>query len=324
MAHLEHPTINDYQIEHATALINPVSSTSRQGLRRLRKLEKKAPFDIEALSTSKNRNITQAIIGESLENSDLVIPVSGDGGSNLVVHTIATNDKLSKKARQTPVWYFGGGNANDGQKSQHTKYNQLNPENVIKDGRIVEAYPLRFDITTNGEKTTRIAALYGALGAIAVAASDLDNPKHRNRLLNRYKPGRCISELYVTAKAIKRAEMNEVEKDGETKRFFSIIFANSHIMGKYMRFPTKLTKREIFVTEIADNKLSHVAYSALRGFRGTSEGNMLDEDSAYNLHTTHDLYAQFDGEAIIIPPDSDISISIHPTPLYIVVTNPDL
>lgn len=313
-------------IKNATALINPVSTTSRRGVRRLKRLIEQAPFTIEAIPTSKNRNITKAIIGASLENSDLLLIVAGDGTMKTVVDTIVANN-LSDQAKQTPLWCLGGGNAEDGHKAKHTPLHRRHPEKVLQDGRIMETYPIRCDInTTDGEHIIHSAAFYATLGATALASSDLflNNDKHRNSWLGYTKLGRLISEPIVVANALLSAPVNNVIEDGKNRHFYEEIFANSHIMAKYMHFPTNLTQKELFHAEITDKKLFSVTRSVVKGIRGNLQGTTFTGCDQMNFRTTDPLWSQFDGEATSIPTGSDVSIKIHDKPLYVVVSNPDL
>jgi len=314
------------EVKHATALINPVSTTNRKGVRRLKRLIENAPFRIEAIPTSINPNITKAIITAALENSDLLIIIAGDGTFNNVLDTIVRNN-LSKQAKATPLLSLGGGNAEDGYKAKHTPLHRRHPERVLQDGRIVETYPIRCDIThSNGEKNVRSAAFYATLGASALASSVeyLNSSRHRQSWTGQTRLGRLFSEPIVVARAFNSAGVNTVLDDGQPKSFYEEIFANSHIMAKYMHFPTSLTKQELFHAEIKDKTLLAIGRNVLDGLRGTLDGEFMSPAERINFQTIDNLWTQFDGEASIIPANSAVSIGIHDQPIRVVVTNPDL
>jgi len=313
-------------IEHATAIINPVSTTSKQGVKRLQKLITSAPFTIEAIPTSINPNITKAIIAASLEESDLLLIVAGDGTFNSVVDTIVANN-LSEQAKRTPIWSLGGGNAEDGYKAKHTSLHRRHPEQVLKDGRIVETYPTRFDITNaQGEKKVHAAAFYATLGATALASSGhfLNSPKHRNSWTGKSQISRSISEPLLVAKALLSAPVNTVMENGEPRNFYDEIFANSHIMAKYLRFSTRLTNRELYHAVIPDRQPLKIVRSFIQGVKGTLPGNQMSETDIINFQTVHPLWSQYDGDAFLIPANNEVSIQIHDSPIRVVVTNPDL
>ena len=313
-------------VEHAPAIINPVSTTSKQGVRRLQKLITSAPFTIEAIPTSINPNITKAIIAASLEESDLLLIVAGDGTFKHIVDTVVANN-LSEQAKRTPIMSLGGGNAEDGYKAGHTPLHRRHPEKVLEDGRIVETYPIRFDIANNqGEKTVHAAAFYATLGASALASSDnfLNSPKHRNSWMRQTLIGRSISEPLVAAKALLSAQINTVMENGNPRNFYEEIYANSHIMAKYLHFGTRLTSREIYHALIPEKQPLTIVRSFIQGLKSTLPGDMITPTDNINFQTIHPLWSQCDGEAFLIPANNDVSIQLHDYPIRVVVTNPSL
>lgn len=313
-------------VERATAIVNPISSTSKRGRRRLERLVKASPFEITTISTSRFPDKTNAIIRSALETSDLLLVVAGDGTFNRVVNIITANG-LSDEAKRVPVWSIGGGNAEDGAKAKHTKIHRRNPERVLSDGRLVETHPIRFDVLEPGEteEKTYAAAFYATMGMTALAASEeyMNRPQHR-RHLGKTVIGRMISEPPLALRALAKAEENTVLQDGQERQFYEEIFANSHIMAKYFRFQTGLTKPELFHTVIPEKKITSIVPAVIRGSRGTLPGDYLGMGESMAFETRHDLYAQFDGETTIIPSDSHVKVSIHEEPIRVVVSNPDL
>lgn len=313
-------------VKDAAALVNPASSTSSLGQRRLKELEKAAPFNIEAYPTSKQPEVTDALIGLLLENFDLLIMVSGDGTFNQVVRKIVANG-LSEEAKRTPILAIGGGNANDGVHAKHTKKHLRYPEKILEDGRIVPTYPIRFDLNLpDGGHETHSAAFYATLGATGLAASEryLNNPNYRNSLLGKTRLGRAVSEPLLALSALRKARVGLIESNGEEKGIFNLVVANSGLMAKHLRFPTRLTEPELYADRITDKRLSSLASAAIGYWQGNRPGQIIVPGVPLEFTLKSDMYAQFDGEPIPIPADSKAKISIHDKPIMVVVTNPDL
>ncbi|MGH7234031.1 MAG: diacylglycerol kinase family protein [Candidatus Saccharimonadales bacterium] len=312
-------------IKHATALVNPVSSSNKRGQRRLRRLEEASPFKISTVYTSENEEATKETIRESLEGSDLLLVISGDGTFNTVVRTIISNS-LSEGAKLTPIWSLGGGNAEDGTKASHTKLSRALPDNALSKGRIVHTNPIRFDVThPDGEKLTYPAAFYATLGASALLASKdyLSSERYRNSLLAKYSLTRSLSELPISLYGLMSASQSSIATDNLSEDFFDAGYINSHIMAKHLRFPTNLTKPEIF-HYVIPNRQKLARYIAHGLIDGKPDGEYLRPGDFHNFSTERLTIAQFDGEAETIPAGSQVSVSIHDQPLRVVVTRPGL
>ena len=311
------------QIAQATALINPVSSNSERGRRRLERLKSSSAFAINTVYTSSDPTETKEIIRSSLEQSDLLLVVAGDGTFNSVVRTILNNN-LSGEAKQTPIWSLGGGNAEDGTKATHTRFTRRHPEKALNSGRIVSTYPICFEVTKPDRSSELYAAaFYATLGLSALLASGeyLNQEQHRTSLLGRVALTRSISELTLSLRGLGAADLNAVMTEEGPKVFFDEGFINSHLMAKYLHFPTNLTKPEVFhyLVERRRNLLSYIPTSIFDGF---PDGDYLGRDDNLTFSTTHNLYAQFDGEAETIPAQSQVNVFIHDQPLRLVVSNP--
>ena len=313
--------------EKATAIVNPVSSNSAKGRRRLDRIAMKAPFEIEIVETSKFTDKNNGLIRYALENSDVVMVVAGDGTFNQVVNTILSND-VSDKAQNVPLWSIGGGNADDGSKASHTKLYFRHPERILdKDKiRVIDAYPIMSKVINpfTNETEQYAAAFYASFGMSASAASEqyINNPKYR-RLFGKFALGRVLSEPVLIARAAWDTSDNTVYREGdETQTFYEQIFANSSIMAKAFHFPTALAKQEIFHATI-DHK-HNLLSAVVQARRGRLDGEYMYEEDVYSFTTAHDLMAQFDGEAIKIPPNRSVSIWQHDQPIKLVVTRPDL
>ena len=313
-------------IKNATAIINPVSSTSNKGQRRLKKLIAASPFPITSTKTSHFPEKTDAIIRKALEESDLVMFVGGDGTFNRGVHILASNH-LSEKARQVPIWSIGGGNADDGYIAGHTEIYRRHPERVLHGGRIVDVHPIRFDVLEPGDDIEKSywAAFYATMGMTALAASEeyLNNRRYR-RHLGRFALGRLIGEPMIVTRALVKAGVNNVVQDGVERYFYEEIFANSDRMAKHFHFPTDLTSESVFHMMIEDKTIGSILPPVWQGKRGRLAGDYLKPGEAMSFDSRQDVYAQFDGESIIIPSGSGVSVSINEEPIKVVVTNPKL
>jgi diacylglycerol kinase family enzyme len=313
-------------VKEAAALVNPVSSTSSLGQRRLRELQKAAPFEIEVHNTSKKPEVNDVLIGTLLEHYDLLVVVSGDGGANQVVRKIVANG-LSKEAKHTPILAIGGGNANDGVRAKHTKKHLRYPEKIIEDGRIVPTYPIRCDVDLpDGGLEMHSAAFYATLGATGLAASEhyLNNPDYRNSLLGKTRLGRAVSEPLLALSALRKARVGIIEENGDEHSIYNLLIANSRLMAKHLRFPTQLTERMLFKDMIPDKHFSGLAAAAIGYWQGNRPGQIIVPGVPLEFKLKSDMYAQFDGEPVPIPADSQVRFSIHDEPIMVVVTNPDL
>ncbi len=313
------------KVRHATALINPVSSSKRRGQKRLQRLIEVSPFEISPVTTSKDDATTKELIRASLENSDLLLIISGDGTFNTVVRTIISNN-LSEKAKTTPIWSLGGGNAEDGTKATHSKLSLRHPEMALNNGRIVETRPIRFDITLpNDEHEMYPAAFYATLGASALVASNefLNRETYRRSLLAKFTLSRSLSELPIGIYGLLSSPRSLIRSENGTQELYDFGYVNTRIMAKYLRFPTDLTKAELFRYQVPTQHdlLRHISKSVICGQPG---GEYISQDQEDSFVVEQDILAQFDGEARKIPAQSQIRVSIHDQPLHLVVTKPNL
>ncbi len=313
------------RVRYATALINPVSSSKRRGQKRLQRLIDVSPFEINTVMTAKDDHVTKEIIRNSLESSDLLLVISGDGTFNSVVRTIISNN-LTEKAKKTPVWSLGGGNAEDGTRATHTKLSLRHPEMALSNSRIVETRPIRFDITLPNQKQEMYpAAFYATLGASALVASNefLNRDTYRSSLLAKYALSRSLSELPLGIYGLLSSQQSLIRTENGTQEFFDFGYINSRIMAKYLRFPTNLTQPELFRYQIPKrHDLFH--YISKSMIMGQPSGEFLNLGQEDSFVIEQDILAQFDGEAKIIPAQSQISVSIHEQPMHLVVTKPNL
>lgn len=322
-------TIDPSRIESATAIINPVSSNVKKGLKRLRHLDRATPFEITKQETSRFDKITSGIIRGALEGSDLIILIGGDGVFNKVVRTITSNG-LSEEAKRVPILSLGGGGADDGVKANHSKLYRRNPARILEDGRIVETHPIRFEVRDIGaeddEPLVYSAAFYASLGMTGLTSSEryLNNPRHR-KFMGRWAVGRTVSEPVLAARSYYASRINTVYQSGEERQFFDEVFANSSIMAKYLHFPTHLTEPELFHTIIPSKNLFKFVGTALTSMNQSMlDGDYLPLGDKYEFVTMHDIPAQFDGEGEIIPSNSHVTVSQYEQPFNVVVSNPDL
>lgn len=314
-------------LEHATAIYNPVSTRNKSGRKLLKEFCKNASFPVNVISSSSDKEANIGIIKRSLEHEadgGALIIVSGDGFFNTVVNTI-TNNGLSDEAKHTPLWAFGGGNANDGLRASHDKKHRKEPNFILKDGRIIETHPIRFDIQRPQDKKpeTRTAAFYASLGISALASSVqyLNNPNHRERL-GRYAFTRSISEPLIVMQALLAAKDIHASTQGKEFSFIEMGFINSGIMAKYLRYPVSLTENQMLHVTIKD-KIS-IASNLVKLIREKEFGQYIGLDQSVSLETSQDAYAQFDGEAQLIPSGSSIKVGLHDQTIRIVASNQNL
>jgi len=314
------------QVENAIALVNPNCTNYSQGLKRLHRLQEHANFSIDVNYTSANPTINRAIIEISLESCDLLLAVTGDGTLNHIVNTQLSAD-LSPGAKQTPIWSLGGGDANDGHKAKHDSLYRRRPELALKDGRIVEIYPIKCAIETNeGEHYQHYAAFYQSLGATALASNQdyLNNPKHRNSFFGRNLLGQLLSEPVIAAKALYKAQTPLIQTEDSISPIYDLVIANSSRMAKRCRYPTTITRRELFKTTATDKNAFTIFREGVRLVKGMSDGVFLNPEDSIDFIALDPLWSQYDGEAKLILPGSKVSIGISPQPVHMVVTNPDL
>ncbi|HSW37076.1 MAG TPA: diacylglycerol kinase family protein [Candidatus Saccharimonadales bacterium] len=320
----------DFQgVKQATAIINPYSSTALQAQRRLRRFTEAAKpyFEVCHRYTQRDPKYNSNLIRGEAEESDLLVVVAGDGTVNLVVNEL-TDEELPSEVRFTPVASLGGGNADDGHKAKHPKGHRRNPEWILEDGLFVPTYPIRCEITKSDDtRQQRSAAFYASFGVTGLMASPLylNRPEHRGSLVfGRNKVGRAISEPILATRALLRAREHVVIHNGVEETIFGDIFAKSHIMAKYGRLATHLTKREINRVTVRYKRLLQIAPAIGKLVRGKMPGEYLRGQDTHDFETTDELWAEFDGEAMLLEPGTKVSVGIHREPIYVVTTNPEL
>ena len=314
------------QVENAIALINPNCTNYAQGLRRLERLQKHARFSIDFNYTHANPLLNQAVIEASLESCDLLLAVTGDGTLNHIVNSLLSGS-LSSEANRTPIWSLGGGDASDGHKANYDRLYRRRPDLALEDGKIAEIYPIYCAIeAVKGERYKRYAAFYLSLGATALASNQqyLNNQKHRQSFFGRNPIGQLLSEPMIAAKALYGAQTPLIMANNSIIPIYNMVFANSSRMAKRCRYPTTITRRELFQTTITEKNMLTIYREAIKSIKGMSDGVFLALEDSFNFIALDPIWAQFDGEAELILPGSKVSVGLNPEPVRMVVANPDL
>lgn len=226
----------------------------------------------------------------------LIVSVSGDGGYNEVINGVMSARKLFPTQKPV-VAVMAAGNANDHKRVMRGDTPLIR---LIKHGK-----PKTMDlisITAKAEdfELERYAHSYIGFGITPEVGHEL----------NRHGKNRW-NELWLTLKTLKDFTPFAITRDGTTKHYDNLVFANINEMAKYVTLDDSSTvhdgKFEVIATRHRGklNMIRRLIGAAISGF------HRAPSYSTYSFSTVAAGPIQLDGEIEQLPGECAITIKSH-------------
>ena len=311
--------------ENIDLFVNPESTNSQRTLKLV-----KSGFDswdsgprIEYHETIPNIDDFKQKLVEVCEAKDgqtITGIIAGDGSINNLVK-IKQDIDLPKVAQKSPLWTPGGGNAVNFFKAVTSKFHSQHPEEVIKHGVIDEFYPLLIKTTSwEGEKDEKLAASVFSVGAMAVAASFLNDQKFRTNKLRNYRYGELITDPIRILKSLKStSEFEFLNQDNQATQAYDLLFLNSPHIAKIIYAKNVKLTGPAYTLEIQKKKTIDVVKAISMLAIGRSKGRFMDDFYRFTV-LSDNVMAQVDGEAWEIASGTNIEVSYANNAIPVVTT----
>ena len=302
-------------------VINPQSSNIQRIEARAHELAKLFPdIEIETIETARDHVRFRRRLQKSLAaNAGRVLLGigGGDGTVNMVANALLIIEPKVNLSRTIllPLW---GGNANDFAHMLNGLSSRIKMKSVFERARVVAIYPLKIKTTKLPAKsTTRYAVCYASFGASAYTADQLDKPVEAKRIFGKSLASNILNEFRRAVRAMLDAPGFDVEQEGQEIKIFEQLFSNGWRMAKVGYLPVRLTDRQ-FYRAVRSDKPPTVAFYILRLLRGKKLGEVRQKPVRFT--TRERAWAQFDGEATVIPENTTVTVGHSRRSLYALST----
>lgn len=310
------------EYRHVILVINPQSTNIHRIKKRSQELDRLFPGQtITTIETTPRRaqlntRLKKMLVGQ--EGTTLLCIGGGDGTLNSVLNCLMG---MAEQIDLTtvlllPLW---GGNANDFAYMVNGVAPRTTLQWILARGQPVAIHP--FEITTTGHSRNRTvvyAACYASFGASAYAAEQLTNPRKDSHLLVKSTAGKLLAEAMYVIKALLDAPVFTAEQDGHRMQIFEHVFVNGSRMAKLDRLPVKLNEKA-FYKAVESEK--HPLALVLQFLRGKKIGRVTNKPVKFT--TKERAWAQFDGEAVVLPKNTTVTVGHAKTPFYALSTKLD-
>jgi diacylglycerol kinase (ATP) len=221
----------------------------------------------------------------------LIISVSGDGGYHEVINGALT---AQSEGAQPICAVFAAGNAND-----HSRTLQRQPlVQAIKQHSIHKIDLLKAFISSEGNTTIRYAHSYIGLGLTPVVAVELNKTT-----LN------AFNEVWLALKIFFRFRPFKIKHGSRVLWLDSILFTNISRMAKILKV-AKDARPDDGLFEVITFRHAHKFKLFQKLLKAATTGiNPKKHYEQYEFTTLKTMPAQFDGEVLVIPKSSTVSIT---------------
>jgi len=309
-------------INRAVVWYNPAATRAVQSKRRIKELETLFPGNVHILYTSpegREANLeTLHKAAHLLGPHTLLAIAAGDGTVNLAVEALATTHQelgLPKLARRSPILPLWGGNANDLAYMLNGFSWRRRIKTVLSKADIVPIYPLTCAITTQSTTYHRMASSYISFGASAMTAYRMNDKQYR--LMNRGRP-KFFLELLFVIRSFAHAPSFTVSEAGHTHKIHELLFANGSRIAKVDGLPARLSERAYYREILEQHRLTSTLGEIVNLLRGGRAANF--QDAPVKLTIRDQVWAQFDGEPLLVEAGSTIEIRLADQPFYAVAS----
>lgn len=303
---------------------NPVSADAYKTAERLRELRRlRSKGKVFILDTLPGGNKANGHLlrqhADKLGERTLLCVAGGDGTVSMVIDALLHEPGFTAEQRRTPIAPLWCGNANDLAYILSGRPTSRPVHKLLKKGSIIAVRPMECRLVyANGRHATFTAACYASFGATAFATREMQSTLRSKSPIRRFGLSRFGQEFFAAMWALMRAPTFKVTENGQTRVIFERTHLNGSRFAKVIGLPLSLTDSKFHRATIEHKHLVAI-FMHIIGL--VSDRNLSKKTITRDVFTVHDpIWAQFDGEAVHIPADTEIRISIAQKPFYALST----
>jgi phosphatidylglycerophosphate synthase/diacylglycerol kinase family enzyme len=302
---------------------NPNSTEAHRTNVRLKELRSAQPqADIIILEThpggrDNNQHLLEHLQGK-LGPRTLLCVAAGDGTVNLMLNILMYGSHLSAEARKTPLLPLWCGNANDLAHMLNGHASRMTMKRLLRDSTVVSIHPISCTLTPAGKApVTHVAACYASFGASAYATEELERTVRKSPM-RRFGGTRFGQEVIAVFRALIEVPTFTISQGSQTKVIFERTYLNGSRFAKVIGSPLLLTDKAFHMAMIEHKHFVAVLLHVL-GLAEGREGARIT--MVYDQFTLKEkVWAQFDGEAIQVPSDTEVEMSVSDEAFYALST----
>ena len=324
---------------------NPASSASMGLVNKLAKSSEELSVPVNFFEVSIDPLETATIVHNKLDE-DLpawLLLVGGDGTPAGSWLPIQQDPDIPESLVNLPVGLLGGGGLGENLKKASMGKRRVSLSKILDRGRIVEIFPNELNIRTEDDKETKRHFLTVAgVGATAAAAAAINQEGNRQKFVRRRfgKLGRIVADGPVVAsEIIKAKDFNIYDEFDKQKSLRELIFLNASEVAHLIRSPHITLEDNPHNLEIGGSRnqvfwlgkialtlgklrLGGIAPSLSPSERLLSDYTFVNGDNP--LPYQIDGEDKIGGEALMLPPNSEVTVRQSKTPLKLLATRKPL
>lgn len=316
--------------DRMVTIYNPASKDAQRALGRFAAISE-AGVTVEHIHTVAGGSTANA--EQLYEHRDMLGPrtllaiIGGDGTAHTVTNALAIVGADDHYVQETKRLFVDGGTAGDTAKALNKPNKLARLDNLLRTGWLRDIYPLEIQVELPGEDTpaTVHALSYMSIGGFTgLAAEYINQPQHRNRLLNKYRVTKRLAQGLTGLSALKNADQVDMTIDtDQTRRILDVHCLSGPIMATLKHNSKELTTPGFHVVENTRPAFGHLLTRAIL----LGAGRLIDKKAAVRdtiQITAHDAsLLQADGETWRLPAWSTITVEPGPA-ISVVTTRPEL
>jgi hypothetical protein len=328
---------NGVEYERFVVVTNPKSRHADRMQRHIAHLkEKRFGTRLVSIETpSANIEETAYFLGEKVRPGDAIGVGAGDGTLRQTIEALLYERKkmhlgheildplLPYNIRQNvvlPLW--GGGNICDGARSVSSRALRKRPDKILQDGAKMRVRPLSVQLE-GATRSRHLAVLYAGLGMTAFAMQNInarrDEAHDEGRFMN------WIKDRWTAYNSIRKSEPFQILDDTGVATYAELLCNNGPRMAGILRPEVILELPEWRATTLADKCLRTIAPTIGKMLLGQPVGTRYNTEprgaqpTKLSFQTLDDIPAQLDGDTMVIPSDTFVTIGPH-TEAFNIVT----
>lgn len=226
----------------------------------------------------------------------LIVSVSGDGGYNEIINGVMAAKKLFP-TQQPTVAIMAAGNANDHKRVMRADKPLIR---LIKKAEVKPFDLISLHATSKDFDLMRYAHSYIGFGITPEVGHAL-NSHGKNRW----------NEIWLTFKTLKNFTPFTVLRDGTTKQYDSLVFANINEMAKFVKLDSKNTVHDDQFEVVAVrhrgklHTIVSIVTAIIHGFKHAPSYK------TYSFKLPSKQLVQLDGEVTELPAETSVIIKSH-------------
>jgi diacylglycerol kinase family enzyme len=283
---------------------------------------------VDVLHTDKNEEGSRHRLIEKLQAggvlNKLVIVGGGDGSVHYTVRALLHPD-MPAELRGSILTSWALGTACDFYFATQDGSMAQDPLGTLEhpDAHIFDAYPAA--ITNENGDILDYMTLYWTAGPTAVAAAILASEKHRARKAHWPRRLGKLADMAHGAPALWLPERYNVSlDDGEPTPMAELQVINSDRMAMDSRYPSRLSRQEIYLSTVASNSPLAIGATALRMKLGRTKGTLQPDAVSMKITSDKPVPVQTDGEPGTLAPDEKIIFTPSKRRIRVLATKQDV